>query len=131
MARIQHLLAEANKQQVIRLLNWTDMQYCIYQQNKGYEYMRQVIGSDELGVRYLAKNALFWKWWINHWNRRDEEWLGYAASAPARHRENLYRDLHSINGCEFYPHRLIMETSYDNLIKDLTEKSSVQLIPQL
>ena len=119
MSTAQKFITEANKQQVIRLLNWTEIQYCEYQQQKGIEYLKHILEVDEYGIQMQISNQLFWRWWVNHWNRRDEEFLTYGAFAPERMRENLYNDLHDPFGFEFYPHSVIMEAGYNTLIKEI------------
>lgn len=112
MASVQHIIGEVNKHQIIKSLNWTELQYCNYQQQIGLEYMQRVVGSDEWGIKQLEASELFWRWWVNHWNRIDEEFMTYGIIAPETMREHLYTDLHDPEGFEFYPHRLIIEQSY-------------------
>lgn len=119
MPTAQKFITEANKQQVIRLLGWSELEYCNYQEEVGLQYMRKVLETDEQGISYLSKNELFWKWWVNHWNYRDAEFLIDAKATPAVLRPGLYRDLNSIEGFEFYPHSEIMEVSYNALMSEM------------
>lgn len=121
MSTAQKFITEANKQQVTRLLGWTEQQYCEYQQEKGIAYLHHVLEIDEAGIKMQIQNPLFWRWWVNHWNRRDEEFLTYASGTPKRMIENLYNDLNDPFGFEFYPHRVIMDASYNGLIKEIMQ----------
>lgn len=118
--KAQKFITEANKQEVCRLLGMTEEVYCQYQEQQGLEYMASIMGSDDWSIDYLAKNSLFWKWWINHWNARDEEFLTYAKGAPYRMRVNFYHSLNSIEGFEFYPHKSILAESY-RLMREIIE----------
>lgn len=120
---IKKLLVEVNQQQVQRLLGWDDLMYGIFQNEKGLEYLRRVVGSDEKGIKMLMRSELFWRWWVNHWNRRDEEFLGYAKATPQHMREAYYHDLHDADGFEFYPHRIIMEQSYAEMVGNLIDQT--------
>jgi len=119
----QKFLTEANKQQVCRLLGWDELQYASFQEEQGIEYVKGIVGSDEWGASHLLKSKLFWKWWINHWNNRDQEFLTYAAASPASLREVMYKSLNNAEGFEFYPHRVIMEQSYSILSKEIIKDS--------
>lgn len=108
----QKFITEANKHEVCKLLGITEQAYCQYQEQNGQEYMQQVMGSDDWGIDQMAKNFLFWRWWINHWNKRDEEFLIYAKDAPHDLRLKFYHSLNSVEGFEFFPHKSIMQESH-------------------
>ena len=123
---IKKLLIEVNQRQVMLLLGWSDLQYGIFQNEKGLQYLRRVVGADEVGIKMLMNGKLFWRWWVNHWNRRDEEFLGYGKAYPEHMREAYYYDLHDTEGFEFYPHRIIMEQGYAALVGELIDQTCKQ-----
>lgn len=63
---IKKLFEEINRDQVMKLLGWCDLQYGIFQNEKGLEYLRRVVESDEAGIKMLMHSELFWRWWVNH-----------------------------------------------------------------
>ncbi|TZF81790.1 hypothetical protein FW774_17185 [Pedobacter sp. BS3] len=122
--KVQKFLTEANKQQVMRLLGWTIDQYAEYQESKGLEYIRKLIAADDWSVNNVAKAPLFWRWWVNHWNARDTEFIGWATGYKNRpFLLRQYESLNDVDGFEFWPHRVIMEQSYAYMIGDLNRQA--------
>lgn len=117
--RAQKFITEANKHEVCKLLGMTEEVYCQYQEQQGLEYLRLQMGTDLIGIDQMAKNELYWKWWINHWNHRDEEFLTYGKGMPYKMRLKYYHSLNSVEGFEFRPHKKVIEESYRILNEDL------------
>ena len=114
--KAQKFITEANKQQVCRLLGWSLAQYTSYQEAQGLAYLREVVCADEWSVNNVAKCALFWDWWVNHWNQRDAEFIVNARLWPISWLHRKYQDLNDVDGFEFWPHKIIMEHSYSFMI---------------
>ncbi|QNK63974.1 hypothetical protein H7F33_05635 [Pedobacter sp. PAMC26386] len=117
--KAQKFITEANKQQVCKLLGWTIADYTHYQQEKGLTYLRDVICGDLWSVNNVAKTPLFWRWWINHWNARDTEFITDASDWPASWLRRKYDDLNEVEGFKFWPHKIIMEQSYAIMIEEV------------
>ncbi|SDG31742.1 hypothetical protein SAMN05421827_105115 [Pedobacter terrae] len=119
----QKFITEANKQRVCQLLGWSLDDYTQYQENKGLEYLREVVCCDLWSVNNVAKAPLFWKWWVNHWNARDAEFVADASSWPLDWLRRKYNDLNAVDGFTFWPHKIIMEQSYAYMIGDVNKES--------
>lgn len=122
--KAQQLLTEANKQQVCKLLGWSLAQYYAYQEAQGLNYLKDVICCDDWSVDNVAKSPLFWRWWVNHWNARDEEFIAIARHLPISWRERKYKDLNDADGFTFWPHRVIMEQTYCLMIAELNQSAT-------
>lgn len=106
-------IIEANKQQICRLLGWSLLQYAEYVEQKGIQYLQEILFADEHAIRELTKGGMFWSWWKNHWFRRDETFLVNPKVTPgaAAFNELIYEELNSIETGR-YPHKQILEESY-------------------
>lgn len=122
----QKFITEANKQKVCQLLDWTDLDYAIYQEEKGLEYLEHVICCDAWSVNNVAKCKMFWRWFINHWNIRDAQFIGEYGNYPRGLLKYKYEDLNDVESIKFYPHRVIMENTYQLMI-DAVNKEAVAM----
>jgi len=118
----QKFITEANIHQVCKALGWSDLQYKSYQEQTGLDYLQSVVGADDWGLDHLKKTPIFWSWWINHWNKRDQEFLSFSNPSLS-----LYHSMNAHEGFEFYPHRIIMEQSYAILQKEILERTEVSV----
>lgn len=121
--KAQKFITEANKQQVCKLLGWSLEQYAEYQQKQGLVYLEEVICCDAWSVNNVAKSPLFWRWWVNHWNARDAEFIAQTRYWPISWRGRKYEDLNDVDGFNFWPHRVIMEQTYCLMIDKLNKES--------
>lgn len=98
------------RSKVTALLGWSDLHYGEFQLEMGEEYLvRKLLGQDEHGYRQLIACRMFWQWWINQWNFRDEGFAEYAARIPHHQRVIQYRKLHSPYHLRVRPHRIVLE----------------------
>ena len=115
-------IIEANKQQVRRLLGWSETRFAEFVAAKGIQYLKDVLFADDDAVILLTKGDMFWQWWRNHWNKRDEVFLLDAAEYVQEHRIILYEELHTLT-LSNYPHRPIMEQSYSLLMEQINKEA--------
>ena len=130
MKQISHVekmraVASSNKEAVLVLLDWHEMQYCEFQEQQGREYLLKGICPDGYGAKELGDSRIFWRWWINQWNRRDDDFLNSDVYADDR---MIYGDLQtylSIHSPEFlqgqYPHRIVFEASYSVMMGEFLD----------
>jgi hypothetical protein len=72
---------------VLRLTGLTQEQYVEIQLQIGRDYLENMLGDDPLGIEYVYSSRLFWKWFINSWQKRDSDGLVkilYRVSAEFR-----------------------------------------------
>lgn len=58
--------------QVMKMLGWNDQQYADFKYERGVAYVRWYIPAQEQVAKELLCNRLFWNWWKNCWDNRDE-----------------------------------------------------------
>lgn len=112
------------KERVQRLLKWNDAKYAQFQERMGYRYLEEELQADEASIKALSQERLFWAWWINHWNRRDEAFLhaheGTATGCTVL--EQIYRLKHNPNAVVFRPQRTILRGSFPQMIGNLIDQ---------
>lgn len=110
---------ESVRTQLQSMLNWDDLQYCEFQMEMGMKYLDRIAGPGEIGVKELSQSKLYWNWWKNHWNRRDQEFLNDLVVTIASGLEEIrqeYMYWHSPYNITVRPHKPIMEESFSKMI---------------
>ena len=120
-ARAAKIMQSVNQHQVKKLLHWDDLQYGQFQMETGTEYLEKMLGSDDFAIGYLSKNSMFWRWWVNHWDKRDEQFINQASGLNLDERLELYAGLHNAKSFRFYPHKAILE---DSKVKTTAKKAA-------
>jgi len=124
---------ETNKQIICRILELSDQDYGNMVFEQAYAYMQKIIPTDHVGMDYLSKNALFWAWWENQWNRRDaifiNRWklstINYILQPPVlRSLKAEYYEAHDIETLNIYPNRIVMDETYAIMIGQLIDKTN-------
>lgn len=114
------------KKKVCALLGWTEMEYAEFMYNGGRIYLLHYTDGDTFFCDQIERSAIFWNWWKNHWQLRDEAFvnndqIGYL------HRENLkllYLHTHDarILATEIRPDSCVLSNSYANMMGELIKK---------
>lgn len=68
------------KHAIMRLLRITEMHYANAVEVLGYQYVRHVCANCRGAEEYLTRTTAFWKWWMRHFDIRDEVFLQYFGS---------------------------------------------------
>lgn len=63
------------KEQVCKILHWSELEYANYQYEQGLAYLQAYIPRDPQGIQELESSRIFWNWWKNQWVIRDETFL--------------------------------------------------------
>jgi hypothetical protein len=115
----------AVKLQVLNLLGWDDLRYGLFQEEQGKAYLKAIFGEGIPLVDDLPNHRAFWMWWVNHWTKRDQEFLEMSGLLFAHELEEYYRELHTPDSLVFFPHSIILEATYEamvhKLIKEVTQ----------
>jgi hypothetical protein len=110
-----------NKIQVQQILNWTPLQYAEYQEQIGYDYLRQCLQVDEYNVKLMTYEAMYWKWWINTWNIIDDQLLhaGFHINDYQHipnYNELLYKETHKATYIHTSPLAVHFDNTYAKMI---------------
>ncbi len=124
---------QTTKQRVMSLLQWDEKQYGDYQYRMGTQYLQSYISTDPIGIDMLVDSRIFWNWWKNHWQTRDEQFLETADHDGLQIvLRILYSGFHNpqrlVN--EIYPNAVVLTDAYCYMIADIN-KSIHQVKPQI
>lgn len=121
--KVKKLVTEANIQRICRLLDWNEAQYNDFQFNQGIDYLNEYCSGDGRIANQFAQHPNFWKWYRNHWNNRDIDFLRDANLLNRSVLVDEYKSLHCMAGFRFKPHRVVMDMSiYDKVIYPSTHQ---------
>lgn len=102
-----------NQARILDLLHWNLAMYCAFMHNCGLKYLELYIGKDEQLAAQLDKQQVFWNWWKNLFNARNEafieEWDGMEDTISVDDLRTIYRDIHNpaLLACEIKPPRIV------------------------
>lgn len=108
--------------QVLNVLGWDELAYGEFQQEAGLNYLRHTYGAIPL-IDDLPKHKAFWSWWVNHWMRRDRDFLEMSGLLFTNELTNYYRGLHDPAGFQFHPHSVILEDSWHIMVHALIKEA--------
>lgn len=117
----RRVAAKASKERIMRLLEWSELQYCEFQYRMGLEYLQEYIPDDPDGIAWLERHRVFWAWWRNQWTLRDESYLdSKIATVGIRHRRNIYTELHNPRALAMgiTPPAVVLDDSYAQMIQE-------------
>jgi hypothetical protein len=63
------------KQDIMRLLHMKEIEYAHAVENLGYQFAADNCANCVGAVDYLVRTKAFWKWWMRHFDIRDELFL--------------------------------------------------------
>jgi hypothetical protein len=115
MSHVKHVitLQSVTREKVIRLLGITELDYGNYLMEQANAYLEEQLGGLEMG-KELAVNALFWKWWKNHWHDIDMDFLDACKHMSIKERNIYYRMVHDRSAFDYTPQRAILIDALKN-----------------
>ncbi len=111
---------QRNKARIVDLLKWTIEEYHVFVWNSGLEYLRHYLGKDQDAIRELEARKVFWTWWINLWNARDEafvdEFDGLEDQYSSKNMMAIYHTIHNPETLagELHPPRVVFGENFTN-----------------
>lgn len=107
------------KEQVMKILNWTEQDYQDFQYRMGTNYLQYYIPRDPQGIDMLVESHIFWNWWRNHWMFRDVAFVQTNVDQVNRMTAlSIYLNLHhpeSLIGT-IYPNAAVLHDGYAKMI---------------
>lgn len=117
----RRVAAKASKERIMRLLEWSELQYCDFQYRMGLEFLQEYIPGDPYGIAYLERHPVFWAWWRNQWTLRDEIYLNSDISTVRlRLRQNIYIQNNNPRALAqgITPPAVVLDDSYAQMIQE-------------
>lgn len=112
------------KDEVSHLLQWNDFEYANFQQNCGLNYLTYITKGHCDAIDELAKNKLFWNWWMMHWTARDESYIESCIELQRlslSKRLEVYINVHNARHLahEIYPDGKLLAEAYKIMIGEV------------
>lgn len=91
--------AAKNKQLVLEVLNWTELEYNTFLFDMGYRFLELEHEGNQEEIQQEVKKPSFWSWWKTNWAKRDVHFLEVleTTSLPAVY----YRKINNPNTLTF------------------------------
>lgn len=110
------------KTKVQDTLGWSSIEYAEFQEKMGLDYLIKELEGCSDYVDLIAKEKLFWSWWINHWVKRDIAFLVDAYGLNQRWCRKLYMARNNPNSAYFNLSMSLMKQSYAVMIGKLIKE---------
>ncbi|WGQ12961.1 hypothetical protein [Sphingobacterium faecium] len=101
-------IQQVNRELVMRKLGISEEDYHDMWLDAGIHYLTDVIEVGEWKPEFMNAR-IFWKWWLNHWQRWDARFLEYTKEVPKDQWAKLYDDVHDPLHADFKPHAVVLE----------------------
>lgn len=130
MKRVSHVekmkaRAAGDQAAIMQLLGWDETRYFEFQYETGCAYLRDVLCPGGYGYGELCASRMYWRWWINGFNRRNDAFLhttAYTLPRLLQGHEAAYVAIHSTGYlADTYPHRAALESTYARMIGKLLD----------
>lgn len=109
-------MQQVTRRQVMKLLEWDDLQYGTFQMERAYAYIDLTMGADVWGVKELKETASFWAWWRNHWYKRDLLFVDEVKNLSVTERVYFYEITHDIDAIDYTPHTSIITDAFSKMV---------------
>lgn len=117
----QQKLFNKNKATIMALLGWSELDYGNFQYNTGIRYLEENFELDEASIDFLVRQRIFWQWWINEWNLRDErEYLPLVANSPVPWK--VYMTIHNPRDIKRRPADIVLSETYAVMVGQLNDE---------
>lgn len=115
------------RSRVLSLLHWDEFKYGQFQYDQGLQYLKDnLLGGDDTWVDELSRSKIFWKWWINQWNMRDQQFITNGVSDNLHNRVVYYKYLNSVDTLHCKPHKSVLEETYAVMMQQFIDETMKQ-----
>jgi len=113
-----------NRMQVSYLTKMSDAMLSQFQFDTGLQWLTMYTASPDDVVRWLLSQPMIWKWWLNEWNRRDEDNLPILYKQYEAWPDEvsfMYRSLHQACFIERQLPWTLLENGYAKVIGEFNK----------
>ena len=111
-----NLSQQEAKEEVCRLLDWTEDQYCPYQYVCGIDYIRRYFVGAEKLIWAAERSRMFWNWWKLRWLDHDQFYLANISQTSSHYEGRIiyYRAAHDVEvlAAIIYPDAVVRNDLY-------------------
>ncbi len=126
-----------NIELILIALDWTDVEYCEFQMQRGEEFLQHKLGKDHYSIPWMTRSKAFWQWWKNQWNLRDDVFFEdsqFMEFIPDTNLEEplyyffdrvhlAYRAHHSVARLQIIPSNAVLADSWNLMIGEMMQEA--------
>ena len=110
------------RSEVMKLLNWDEIQYSEFQYKMGCQYLQSYIPECPQQIDELIESRIFWNWWKNEWLFRDTALISTDIAKVKR--STILQIYLSTNDAEalryeIYPNGVVLNNRYAEMIRNI------------
>lgn len=122
-----------NKQYILKALNWCEQKYGQVVMDTAIAWINLHFKGEHIMVDVLTRSPLFWKWWKNQWEQRDNRFVEVTAidllDYPINNElfeviNEEYCNLHDIYGLIIKPNKMVTKDCM-RIIREEIEKEEL------
>lgn len=112
-----------NKEQVLLCTGLDKGTYNTIVHDTAIEWIKHSISSHQEDIQRLTRTPLFWKWWINQWNIRDEvflyDYIGFIISSEdfTVFLLDAWQGVHNVRLIDKYPSTEMVQQLYSDVMR--------------
>lgn len=72
---VMKTMYKLNKAQIIESCGITEGKYTDFQFETGLEWIKENLWNDEAIIVIISSSPVFWDWFLNQWNHRDDDFI--------------------------------------------------------
>jgi hypothetical protein len=103
-----------NQELISKALGLTDLGYSQMVFDYATEWMKRYFFGNDIMIKALESSPLFWAWWKNQWNIRDEHFIDLCSltgelleGKVLEAAFSIYQDEHNVYGLIIFPNKLV------------------------
>lgn len=123
-----------NKAEILAATHISEEAYNTLQFNNAIAWIRKAIWNDEEVVSAIINQPMFWPWWANQWNMRDDEFLhnhlelvlyvGVSSYMTAEELRSEWLLTHDVRNIELLPSPIWAKAAYDKVMNNFIKTSA-------
>lgn len=100
-----------NRAYILRRLQISDLQYCEMVERGGYIWLERYFSHAPEVIHLSSYSEMWWKWWVNQWNIRDEYFVKKHRFAiwPLNIELAAYNEVHDIEKIHIVPNKWVIK----------------------
>ena len=115
--------------QVLELINWKKADHNQYMYECAEGYLSRLMPDYPQVQTQIMKSATFWKWWQQHWEKRDMQFIETVDEETPGMIDpvELYKEIHDPRAllAGVYLNGQVLQESYASLIELITKEQEV------
>lgn len=121
-------LQEVNRELVMRRLDISEEEYHNMWLDAGRKYLTELIGKDKRMLDMILDANVYWRWWLNQWQKWDEVFLREVKLESPKLWHKLYDRIHDPSDAGIAPNRAVLREIFrKNVVMTMIKEEEAKL----